>query len=72
MAHIAFDDILSAASSFSREGQVFKHLNIRKYILITQMRGAELYAQDLDTPGFGHVKIKVFNALDCARKAAKS
>ncbi len=73
--HIDFNQILTASATFMGENRILRHPNIREYILVSPMGGANHIIKGLDTAPFGNVKIKLFGtpeeALAYVRKAVQ-
>ncbi len=75
-ARMSLDDIIASASLVTKQFALFKHQNIRETLLVTQSHVTALAAKGMNSPIFGHVKMRVFKtlpeALSYAREAVKA
>lgn len=70
-AHFSMDDVLTGASLLNRRAALFKHPNVREYVLVSQSRVIDLAARGLNAPIFGRLKLKVFQTQEEALAYAR-
>ncbi len=70
-AAFSIDDMMAGASLVNQQAELFKHPNIREYILVTQSRMIDYAARGLSSPIFGRLHLRVFKTREDALAYAR-